>query len=125
MNKEFLKNNWKYLLVLLLIFVPLFQHLGSLTGISPYYEITPGNHNVLYYDSYPGYEGWHKEFTYNFQIGRKYTIVCDYKDEEKFLLKFYVTDDGLISKSDIAVKSSSSTKNDKSQNSKTRTSNTK
>ena len=31
MNKEFLKNNWKYLLVLLLIFVPLFQHLGSLT----------------------------------------------------------------------------------------------
>ena len=31
MNKEFIKNNWTYLLVLLLLFIPLFQHLGSLT----------------------------------------------------------------------------------------------
>jgi len=31
MNKELLKGSWKYLLILLLIFIPIFQHLGFYT----------------------------------------------------------------------------------------------
>ena len=31
MNREFLKDSWKYLLILIIVSIPLFQHLGSLT----------------------------------------------------------------------------------------------
>jgi len=80
---------------------------GSGVGTSQYYVIPPGNHNVWFFDNYPGYEGWHLDFSYNFQSGHKYSLVCVY-ESDNFTLNFSVTDDGIITNSDIPVRSSTS-----------------
>lgn len=94
------------------------HYFGSGVGMSQYYEIPPGSHYLWFYDNFPGYEDWFTCFDdpYNFQAGRKYTVVCAYKDEDKFLLDFNVTDDGAISISDISVKSSAPVKSKKPEN---------
>jgi len=69
-------------------------YFGTAAGTSPYYDIPPGQHVPWYYYTYPGNSGWYHcldNSTYNFQIGRKYSVVCD--DDGSYLI-FYVTDDG-------------------------------
>ena len=71
-------------------------------GTSPYYEIPTGYHYPAYYYSESGYEGWYycldSPYTFNFQAGYKYTVVCS--DDGTYLV-FSVTNDGTISKSSI------------------------
>ena len=91
----------------------IYHDFGRASGISPYYEIPAGNHKPWYFD---GEKYWYclkPPSTYNFVVGRKYTVVCS--DDGQYWT-FYVTDDGLISKSDIAVKSAEPTKNNRIRN---------
>jgi len=87
------------------------HYFGAGIGTSQYYEMPSGNHYLWFYDSHPDYNDWHfcldEPHTFNFQAGRKYTVVCVYKDEDHFLLDFYVDDDGVISKLDVSVDKSS------------------
>jgi len=62
MHREFLKKNWKYLLILLLIFFPIFQHLGVLAirmwdesrlAINAYEMYQHGNFLIPMYDGSP------------------------------------------------------------------------
>jgi len=62
MSKNILKDSWKYALILLLIIIPLFQHLGSLTirlwdesrlAINAYEMYHSGNYLVPTYDGAP------------------------------------------------------------------------
>jgi len=73
-------------------------YFGEDEGTSWYYGITPGYSTPLYYYTQTGYEGWryclNSPYTYNFQAGRKYTVVCS--DDGQYLV-FSVTDDGTFS----------------------------
>jgi len=62
MKKELLKKNWKYLIVLLLVCIPLFQHLGTFTlrvydesrlAINAYEMYHSGNFLIPTYDGEP------------------------------------------------------------------------
>ena len=62
MNTKILKDSWKYLLILLLIIIPVFQHLGSLTirlwdesrlAINAYEMYHSGNYLVPTYEGEP------------------------------------------------------------------------
>jgi hypothetical protein len=70
-------------------------YFGTYAGTSNYYTIPSGQHVLWYYYTYPGQEGWeyclNYPYTYNFQAGQKYTVVCD--DDGSYLI-FYVTNDG-------------------------------
>ena len=73
-------------------------YFGEAAGTSPYYEIIPGNHVPYYYYARPDpeYEGYYyclpNPYTYNFQAGRKYTVVCS--DAGGGYFAFSVTNDG-------------------------------
>jgi hypothetical protein len=68
-------------------------YFGTAAGTSPYYDISAGNHIPFYYDS--SNANWfyclNYPYTYNFQKGRKYTIVCS---DSGGYFRFSVTDDG-------------------------------
>jgi len=78
--------------------VLLVSHSFAEVGVSPYYVIPSGGDHVpkcFFKNSYG--ESWGTclphPFTYNFQVGRKYTVICE-KSEGSELPKFSVTDDG-------------------------------
>ena len=67
---------------------------GSNAGISPYYTIPPGSHAPGIYLTTDGkwyYLLANPPYTYNFQSGHKYTVVCS--DDGTYLVG-YVKDDG-------------------------------
>ncbi|MCL2649466.1 MAG: DUF1566 domain-containing protein [Candidatus Azobacteroides sp.] len=68
---------------------------GTSLGTTPYYEIPAGNYYPMYYYAYPGDEGWDfcldNPYTFNFQAGIKYTVVCS---DDGTYLTFSVTTDG-------------------------------
>jgi 4-amino-4-deoxy-L-arabinose transferase-like glycosyltransferase len=64
MNREFFKNSWKYLLILLIASIPLFQHLGSLPlrvwdearlAINAYEMYHNGNYLVTTFEGEPDF----------------------------------------------------------------------
>jgi len=71
---------------------------GTDSGTSPYYDIPAGSYYPVYYYAFPGSEGWNfcldSPYTYYFQGGLKYTVVCS---DDGTYLSFYVTYDGLRS----------------------------
>jgi len=77
-----------------------YYYFGDNAGTSPYYSITPGNQYPAFYTpgGYGPDEGWYycfeNPYTYNFQAGYKYTVVCS--DDGSYLI-FYVTNDGAFS----------------------------
>ncbi|MDR1161846.1 MAG: hypothetical protein LBK45_05850 [Tannerellaceae bacterium] len=81
---------------------------GEESGTSPYYEIPAGAHYVLYYYAYPGEEDAKFCFDspYNFQAGRRYTVVCSHNGNN---FTFQVTNDGSYTPSSISVSTTKTT----------------
>jgi transglutaminase/protease-like cytokinesis protein 3 len=70
--------------------------LASASSTSPYHNIVPGNHFPKYYINGPTGYTWNNILsgsgTYNFQVGRKYSIHCNWAYGGSF--SFEITDDG-------------------------------